>query len=214
MTLRARRASTTRRDALVFGAATLVMPTFVRHARAADAPRFELGIASGHPGPAGVVLWTRLTGPDLPERVDVRWEIARDERFTDIAARGTEVALAADAHSVHAEPADLATGQRYWYRFEAMGQRSAVGRTRTAPAADAFQFYVQAGAFTRAEDAEQQRAKLAMLGYAAKVTEREQSGRTVFRVRAGPYDTREAADGAQTKLQEAGIEARLVRVEK
>jgi cell division protein FtsN len=88
------------------------------------------------------------------------------------------------------------------------------GAPSTTPGADAFVFYVQAGAFTRAEDAEQQRAKLAMLGYAAKVTEREQSGRTVFRVRAGPYDTREAADGAQAKLQEAGIEARLVRVEK
>jgi len=88
------------------------------------------------------------------------------------------------------------------------------GAASTAGGPDAFVFYVQAGAFSRVEDAEQQRARLAMLGYAAKVTEREQSGRAVFRVRAGPYDTREAADGAQARLQEAGVEARLVRVER
>jgi alkaline phosphatase D len=42
-----------------------------------------------------------------------------------------------DAHSVHAEPAALDPGRWYWYRFEALGQRSTVGRTRTAPAPDA-----------------------------------------------------------------------------
>lgn len=88
------------------------------------------------------------------------------------------------------------------------------GAPSTATAADPFIFFVQVGAFTRAEDAEQQRARLAMLGYAAKVTEREQSGRTVFRVRAGPYESRDEADGAQVRLQEAGVEARLVRVER
>jgi cell division protein FtsN len=30
----------------------------------------------------------------------------------------------------------------------------------------------------------------------------------------GPYETREEADGVQTRLQEANIEARLVRVER
>lgn len=112
-------------------------PWFVRHARAADVPRFALGIASGHPRPDRLVLWTRLSGADLPERVDVRWELAHDEAFTRIAARGTEVAEAAWAHSVHAEPQGLEAGRWYWYRFSALGQRSAVGRTRTAPAADA-----------------------------------------------------------------------------
>jgi cell division protein FtsN len=84
----------------------------------------------------------------------------------------------------------------------------------TAAGAEPFMYFVQVGAFTRADDAEQQRARLAMLGYAAKVTEREQSGRTVFRVRAGPYDSRDEADGAQVRLQEAGVDARLVRVER
>jgi alkaline phosphatase D len=129
--------STPRRRLLTAGAAAIAMPLFVRHARAADAPRFALGVASGHPRPQGVVLWTRLTGTDLPPSFEVRWELARDERFGDIAARGIEAALAHDAHSVHAEPAGLEPGRPYWYRFEALGQRSATGRTRTAPAPDA-----------------------------------------------------------------------------
>jgi cell division protein FtsN len=82
------------------------------------------------------------------------------------------------------------------------------------PGGDAFNYFVQAGAFNRAEDAEQQRAKLAMLGFAARVSEREQAGRTVYRVRLGPYTTSDEANAAQNRLQGSGIEAALVRVER
>ncbi|MEN9627295.1 MAG: hypothetical protein RJA10_522, partial [Pseudomonadota bacterium] len=112
-------------------------PVWMPAARATDSQRFELGVASGQPRPDGMVLWTRLTGPDLPPRVTVRWEVAHDEAFTRIAARGEDDAEAAWAHSVHAEPAGLEPGRWYWYRFQALGQRSRAGRTRTAPAPDA-----------------------------------------------------------------------------
>jgi alkaline phosphatase D len=126
------------RRRLLQGAAALTFaPAFLRHARADDAPRFALGIASGQPRADGVVLWTRLTGAGLPERVTVEWEIARDEAFTTIVARGEEIAESNWAHSVHAEPAGLAPARWYWYRFRALGAQSAVGRTRTAPAPDA-----------------------------------------------------------------------------
>lgn len=84
----------------------------------------------------------------------------------------------------------------------------------TGSKADPFVYFVQVGAYSRSEDAEQQRAKLAMNGFNGRVTEREQSGRTVYRLRVGPYDTREEADGVQARLQEQSIEARLVRVER
>ena len=86
------------------------------------------------------------------------------------------------------------------------------GAAPPAPA-DGSVYFVQAGAYTRTDEAEQQRAKLAIIGYTAKITEREQSGRTVYRVRVGPYDTREEAEGTQARLTEASIEARLVRVD-
>ncbi|MDE1950958.1 MAG: SPOR domain-containing protein, partial [Burkholderiales bacterium] len=88
------------------------------------------------------------------------------------------------------------------------------GAPSTAAAPAAFIYYVQVGAFTRTEEAEQQRARLALVGYSGKVSEREQSGHTVYRVRVGPYDTRAEAESVQQGLQASSIEARLVRVEK
>lgn len=88
--------------------------------------------------------------------------------------------------------------------------------TAPAPAASAAaaQFYVQAGAYSTADDAEAQRARLAMQGHQAKVMAREQSGRTVYRVRLGPFDSREGADDLRDKLGTAGVESTLVRVER
>ena len=125
-----------RRRFLSGAAAAIAVPWLARGARGADIDRFALGIASGQPRADGVVLWTRLTGDALGERIAVQWEVASDERFADVVARGDELAEAAWAHSVHAEAAGLAPGRWYWYRFRALGQQSAVGRTRTAPAAD------------------------------------------------------------------------------
>ena len=79
---------------------------------------------------------------------------------------------------------------------------------------DGMAYFVQVGAYARTEDAEQQRARLAMLGFDAKVTEREQAGRTVYRVRVGPYNAKEQADASKTSLEGAGVEAALVRVQK
>jgi cell division protein FtsN len=84
----------------------------------------------------------------------------------------------------------------------------------TKPGADPFSYFVQVGAFARAEDAEQQRARVSLMGMTAKVSEREQSGRTVYRVRLGPFDRKEEADAAQDKLAGNGVEAALVRVER
>jgi cell division protein FtsN len=84
----------------------------------------------------------------------------------------------------------------------------------TGSAADPFSYFVQAGAYARSEDAEQQRAKLAMLGIESRLTEREQAGRTVFRVRVGPFERKDEADSAKEKLNDAGIDSALVRVQK
>ncbi len=82
------------------------------------------------------------------------------------------------------------------------------------PAVEPFVYFVQAGAYTRPEDAEQQKAKLAMLGQEAKVSEREQAGRVVYRVRVGPFPTRDVADELQGRLQQQSIESQIVRVER
>lgn len=90
----------------------------------------------------------------------------------------------------------------------------AIAPQSAKPGLDPFVYFVQVGAFSKPEDAEQQRAKLAMLGYVAKVTEREQQGRAVYRVRLGPYQQRDEAESLQAKLQSGGETAALVRVER
>jgi len=90
----------------------------------------------------------------------------------------------------------------------------AIAPRSAKPGVDPFIYFVQVGAFSKPEDAEQQRAKLAMLGYVAKVTEREQSGRMMYRVRLGPYQLRDEAESAQAKLMSGGETAALVRVER
>jgi cell division protein FtsN len=98
----------------------------------------------------------------------------------------------------------------------AVAQPAAASAARAAsrPGAPALMFFAQAGAFTRSDDAEAQRAKLALMGLDAKVTEREQAGRTVYRVRIGPFEARAQADATIEKLQAAGVESTLVRVER
>ncbi|TFV86695.1 alkaline phosphatase [Oxalobacteraceae bacterium OM1] len=104
---------------------------------------FSLGVASGSPRPDSVVLWTRLLPDPLHAEamdsapVSVRWEIAEDEGFKRIAGKGVATALPELAHSVHVDAGQLQPDRWYWYRFMAGDAVSPVGRTRTAPAADA-----------------------------------------------------------------------------
>lgn len=74
-----------------------------------------------------------------------------------------------------------------------------------------FSYFVQTGAYSSVEDAEAQRGKLALLGYSARIIEREQSGRTVHRVRLGPFEEKAEADDIKEKVFAAGFEAALVR---
>ncbi len=90
-----------------------------------------------------------------------------------------------------------------------------LAKARSANAAtEPFNYFVQVGAFRTPEDAESQRAKLTLSGVEAKVSEREQSGRAVFRVRVGPFDKKEDADKTKAKLDAAGLETALVRVQR
>jgi cell division protein FtsN len=92
----------------------------------------------------------------------------------------------------------------------------AAGSAGNPPGAgtEPYVYFVQAGAYSRTDEAEQQRARLAIMGLDAKVTEREQSGRTMYRVRVGPYPQREQAETAKGQIDGAGMESVLVRVQR
>jgi cell division protein FtsN len=88
------------------------------------------------------------------------------------------------------------------------------GDVAAASGPEPFIYFVQVGAYSRAEDAEQQRARLALAGFRATVSEREQNGRTVHRVRLGPFERKEDADAQQDRAKAIDPEASLVRVER
>jgi len=90
----------------------------------------------------------------------------------------------------------------------------AVAKAAAKGNVDPFDYFVQAGAFRTQADADAQRAKLAMLGWEARVSEREQSGRPVFRVRVGPFAKRDDAEQLKEKLDGTGVESALVRVQR
>ena len=90
----------------------------------------------------------------------------------------------------------------------------AKSRSQASSGSDPFNYFIQAGAFRTPEDAEQQRARLLLLGMQARVTEREQAGRTIYRVRVGPFAQKDDADRIKDKLDSNSIETALVRVQR
>jgi len=104
---------------------------------------FTLGVASGSPTHDAVVLWTRLLPQGFfsqslgKDAITVRWEVARDDKFTKLVQSGQTQALSELAHSVHAEVSGLEPNHWYFYRFMVGDMVSPVGRTRTFPDPDA-----------------------------------------------------------------------------
>lgn len=87
--------------------------------------------------------------------------------------------------------------------------------TPATPAAPAPVGYVlQVGAYSTRDDAERQRAKVALTGQEAHVDERIVNGRTLYRVRVGPFTSAQQAEQTQKLLSDNGIQTALVRTGK
>jgi cell division protein FtsN len=96
-------------------------------------------------------------------------------------------AAAPAAPAVHAAPAAPATGD------------------------DRIVYYLQAGAFRELSDAENTRAKLALLGFEAAISERASDSGVLHRVRVGPYAQVETMNKARAKLLDSGVDVAIVR---
>ena len=125
--------------ALTFGGLT----TEAAHAAVSNVARagvFGFGVASGDPTATEVLLWTRVTptpksvpGSGLGPPSRVVWEVAADERFTQVLQSGVTRTDAYRDHTVKVVVCGLAPYTRYYYRFRSRGATSPVGRTQTAP---------------------------------------------------------------------------------
>lgn len=93
---------------------------------------------------------------------------------------------------------------------------SATPAPAAAPAAgeDRFTYYLQAGAFREMADAESTRAKLALLGFEAAISDRNSDSGVLHRVRVGPYNQVETMNKARAKLLDSGVDVAIVRNQK
>jgi cell division protein FtsN len=106
-----------------------------------------------------------------------------DTKGTD--AKGTD-AKAADAKAPDAKAGDAKAGKE--------------------------QYYLQAGSFTSPGEADNQKARLALMGFEAKVESGEVEGKgMVHRVRIGPYGRLDDINRVRATLAQNGVDASLVK---
>lgn len=77
---------------------------------------------------------------------------------------------------------------------------------------DNTRYLLQAGAFQASGQAEELKAKIALLGLGARVEAAEIKGATVYRVRMGPYGTASDLAEAKRKLSSGGLQALAIKV--
>ena len=102
------------------------------------AATFEHGVASGDPMTDKVIIWTRAT-PVETGTVEVTYEVATDEAFTDIIHNGTATTSAATDYTVKIDVQNLSAGMTYFYRFSNEGTVSPIGKMKTLPGDDVTQ---------------------------------------------------------------------------
>ena len=94
---------------------------------------FQHGVASGDPLHDRVILWTRITPPAGIQQLQYRWRVASDVNFTELVAQGQGFTDITRDFTVKVDADGLSPGHSYYYLFEALGQMSDIGRTRTLP---------------------------------------------------------------------------------
>lgn len=149
----------------------------------------------------------RTAGPVLPTPAD-------NGKVTPVAPPGTGPAPVVIATPQRVEPPKSNRDAAAILNGQAPTDDGSEGKTAAITGTDPFVYFVQVGAYSRPEDAEQQRAKLALAGFRATITDREQNGRTVHRVRLGPFDKKDEADAQTERAKAIDPEASLVRVER
>jgi cell division protein FtsN len=82
-----------------------------------------------------------------------------------------------------------------------------------AAAGDNTRYILQAGSFSASGDAEALKARIALLGLAARVESGDANGKTVYRVRMGPYGTATDLAEAKQKLGNGGLPALAIKAQ-
>jgi cell division protein FtsN len=169
-------------------------------------------------------FYTLLPGKEVPlsdaeiaatERAEAQREAARKKQAEAQAANAGTVAQnplpqpVDDAASVSPQPPKATTAS------PSANDRAANAAPTTSTAAaldDNTRYLLQAGAFQASGQAEELKAKIALLGLGARVESADIKGKTVYRVRMGPYGTASDLADAKRKLSAGGLQALAIKV--
>ena len=96
---------------------------------------------------------------------------------------------------------------------ETVGEPQAKGAKKQSTAAAGETFFLQAGAFQNAKDADTLRARLALLGIEARIQTATLPDKGIWhRVRVGPYTSVAELDRTRDTLKQNGVETTLIKV--
>lgn len=124
-----------------------------------------------------------------------------------------DVLPADEAGAVADAPAEEKPGEAAGAKAETKPEAKPKSTAEAANApADTARYLLQAGAFERAADAEDLKARIALAGEAARVETAEVNGKTLHRVRLGPYAGEKAAAAAKRALADQGIASVSVKL--
>lgn len=72
-------------------------------------------------------------------------------------------------------------------------------------------YFIQVGAFNAQAEAESTRARLALIGVEAAVSEKTGDGASMYRVRVGPFENADTMNKMRAKLTENGVEVSIIK---
>lgn len=127
------------------------------------------------------------------------------------AAPAAPAAAPADADPLGAAIAGMQAPRRAPTPAPSPAPVNTVAAPAAAAVTDGYIYYLQAGAFREMSDAENTRAKLALLGFEAAITDRTTDSGVLHRVRVGPFTQVEGVNRARAKLLDSGIDVAIVR---
>lgn len=93
---------------------------------------FQHGVASGDPLADRVILWTRVSSP-RQAGITVHYTVATDPALKQVVLRGRTRTDSTRDFTVKVDAGPLKPNTTYYYRFDAEGSHSPIGRTKTLP---------------------------------------------------------------------------------
>ena len=104
-------------------------------------------------------------------------------------------------------PAAPAEAPKYEF-YQALPEGEAGGQSFGAVADNTY--FLQAGAFGNAADADEMKARLALLGFEAKIHSSQEGETLLHKVRIGPYKSLDELNSARARLTQSGMDTMLI----